>query len=284
MNKHELKNYLYVLPAAILVTVFFITSVFYTFYLSFYEWDGFNEKIFVGISNYIEIFNDSNFWLSLGNTLVWVFSAIVVNVAFPLIMAILIINSSRSSLFKNLFYYPATISGTVAGLIMAAMLSAYGLPQIFTLVGKSEWARDVMAIPYLNTMVMILMGTWQGIGLNLLLFISGLRSLDKSPIEAAQVEGASKFKLYQKVVLPALKPTVVVVLLMAIVNSFKVFDSIWVMTKGGPYRTSETLALKMYTESFINSSYGTGSAVAIILTVIILFASYFNLKNTFKKD
>ncbi len=284
MKKNELKNYFYVLPGAIIVTVFFILSVIYTLSLSFYAWDGFNERVFVGFSNYIKIFNDSNFWISVGNTLAWVISGMVLNLVFPLVLAILIINSSKAKLFKNIFYFPSTISGTVSALIMAAILSTYGLPQVFALIGKNEWVVDMLAVPYLNTFIMILMGTWQGIGINLLLFISGIRSLDRSPIEAAQVEGAGRVALYSKVILPALSPTIIVVLLMSLVNSFKVFDGIWVMTKGGPYRTSETLALKMYTESFVNNNYGVGSAVAIVLTVVILLVSYLNLKNTFKKD
>ena len=79
-------------------------------------------------------------------------------------------------------------------------------------------------------------------------------------------------------------PTIIVVLLMSLVNSFKVFDSIWVMTKGGPYRTSETLALTMYQESFIYNRLGSGAAIAIILTIVILIISYFNIKGTFKED
>ena len=131
---------------------------------------------------------------------------------------------------------------------------------------------------------MILTGVWQGIGLNMILFVSGLKNMDTSPIEAAQIEGASGLKMYTRVILPMLKPTIIVVLLMALVNSFKVFDGIWVMTKGGPYRTSETLALTMYEESFIYNRFGSGAAVAVVLTVVILIVSYFNVKNTFKED
>lgn len=98
------------------------------------------------------------------------------------------------------------------------------------------------------------------------------------------IDGAGGLTLYTKVILPLLRPTIIVVLLMSLVNSFKVFDSIWVMTKGGPYRTSETLALTMYQESFIYNRLGSGTAIAIILTIVILIISYFNIKGTFKED
>ena len=278
------KDYLYIAPAVLCIGSFFITSIFYTFRLSFFEWDGFSTMTFNGINNYVNLFQDPNFLISVLNTLIWVVCSMVTSVLLPLLFAIMITRSSALTLFKNVFYFPTALSATVGGMIMATLLSTYGLPQIFNVLGKPEWARDWLAIPYVNTFIMILTGVWQGIGLNMLLFISGIRNMDSSPIEAALIEGAGGIKMYTRVILPLLKPTIIVVLLMALVNSFKVFDGIWVMTKGGPYRTSETLALTMYEESFIYNHFGNGAAVAVVLTVVILFVSYFNIRNTFKED
>ncbi len=283
-KKYYWRDYLYIVPAVVMIGVFFISSIFYTLHLSFFEWDGFSEKIFVGFQNYINLFQDQNFLISVMNTLIWVVLSMVTSVLVPLVIAIMITRSSAITLFKNVFYFPTAISATVGGMIMATLLSTYGLPQIFAWLGHPELARDWLAIPYVNTFIMILTGVWQGIGLNMLLFISGIKNIDTAPIEAAQIEGASGLKMYTKVILPMLKPTIIVVLLMALVNSFKVFDSIWVMTKGGPYRTSETLALTMYEESFIYNHFGSGAAVAVVLTIVILVVSYFNVRNTFKED
>lgn len=283
-EKKYWRDYLYILPAVSFIGIFFITSIFYTFHLSFFEWDGFSEKVFVGLENYKHLFQDKNFLISVMNTLIWVVCSMVTSVIVPLLIAIMVTRSSALKLFKNVFYFPTAISATVGGMIMATLLSTYGLPQIFAWLGHPELARDWLAIPYVNTFIMILTGVWQGIGLNMILFVSGLKNMDTAPIEAAQIEGASGLKMYTKVILPMLKPTIIVVLLMALVNSFKVFDGIWVMTKGGPYRTSETLALTMYEESFIYNRFGSGAAVAVVLTVVILIVSYFNVKNTFKED
>ena len=278
------KDYLYIAPAVLFIGIFFITSIFYTIRLSFFEWDGFSEMTFNGINNYLNLFQDPNFLLSVLNTLIWVVCSMVTSVLLPLLFAIMITRSSALTVFKNIFYFPTALSATVGGMIMATLLSTYGLPQICAWLGKPELVRDWLSIPYVNTFIMILTGVWQGIGLNMLLFISGIRNMDSSPIEAAMIEGASGVKMYTKVILPLLKPTIIVVLLMALVNSFKVFDGIWVMTKGGPYRTSETLALTMYEESFIYNNFGNGAAVAVVLTVVILIVSYFNIRNTFKED
>lgn len=269
------------MPAVLLVAVFFVTSIVYTVHLSFYEYDGFSTMRFVGLENYLYLFQDENFKISFMNTVIWVVFSLFFALALPLLLAILITNSSWVGGFKNIFYYPTALSSTIGGIIMVAILSKYGIPQLFGLMGFESMVRDWLAIPYVNTFIMILMGTWQGVGLNTILFITGLATIPASPIEAARMEGARTAQLYTKVILPLLKPTTVVVLLMSLVNSFKVFDSIWVMTKGGPYRTSETLALTMYQESFIHNKFGVGAAVAVVLTILILIVSYFNIRNTF---
>jgi multiple sugar transport system permease protein len=239
---------------------------------------------FVGFQNYISIFSDPNFLLSILNTLIWVLSSLILSVLIPLLFAILITNSSFLSYFKFVFYLPNAFAATIGGMIMRSLVSTYGFPQLLGMMGFENLVFEWLATPYVNTLVMILSGVWQGVGLNMILFIVGLRSISPDPIEAAIIDGAGVFKKYRYVVLPMLDSTFKVVLLMTLVNTFKVFDGIWIMTKGGPYRSSETLALTMYLESFIRNHLGLGAAVAVILSVIILFISYFNLKKSFAAD
>lgn len=283
-KKSTWKNYLYLMPAVILIGAFFISSIIFTFRTSFYEWDGIKDMKFVGLENYISLFQDPNFKISLMNTILWVIGSLIFSFVIPLVFAILITNSSWMTGFKNIFYFPSALSATIGGLIMAVLLSTYGIPQLLGKMGFENLACDWMAIPYVNTFVMIGMNVWQGIGLNMLLFIAGLKNMPSTPVEAAKIDGANKIQLYFKVVFPLLKSTIVVVMLQCLVNSFKIFDSIWVMTKGGPYRTSETLALTMYIESFVRNHLGLGSAVAVVLTVIIVVVSYFNLRYSFKEE
>ncbi|EOL41669.1 hypothetical protein RV11_GL002808 [Enterococcus phoeniculicola] len=280
----RIKPYLYIAPAIILVSVFFITSAVYTIYSGFTDWNGLGEKVFIGLQNYQELFKDVNFQRSLINTLIWVVSGLIIPVCIPLILAVAISRTRFHNLYKNLFYFPNAISPTIGSLIITSLLSIYGLPKLFGLMGIESLDRYWLAIPYVNTFVMIGASVWQGIGTNLILFIVGLNNIPTEPIEAAQLDGASKFSLYTKIVFPLLKPTIVVVLLMSLVNSFKAFDSIWLMTGGGPYRTSETLALTMYKETFMNGNYGYGAAVATFLSIIVLFISFFYLKYTFSKE
>lgn len=278
------KEYLYIMPAVLLISVFFISSIVYTVYLSFCNWDGVNSPSIVGITNYLKLFCDPNFIVSVTNTLIWVISSFVTTVLFPLLLAIMITKSSYIKFFTNVFYFPTALSATVGGMIMSMLLSTYGIPYLFGYIGHPEFVKDWLAVPLVNTFIMILTGIWQGIGLNLVLYIAALQNIDISPVESALIDGAGGIRMYTSVIIPMIRPTIIVVLLMSLVNSFKVFDGIWVMTKGGPYRTSETLALTMYKESFVDNHFGTGAAVAVVLTVVILIISYFNLKSTFREE
>jgi multiple sugar transport system permease protein len=259
-------------------------STVFTVYVSFFEWDGFSPMVFVGINNYIEIFKDANFVQSFINTLIWVGCALILNCFFPLLFALLITNSSFLSYFKYIFYIPSALAGVVGGLIIRNLLSIHGIPTLLSNLGFTNLRSEWLAIPYVNTFIMIIMGVWGGLGLNMVLFIVGLRSMAQDPIEAAVIDGAGPFKRYWYVVFPMLEATFKVVILMTLVNTFKVFDGIWIMTKGGPFRTSETLALTMYVESFVRNKMGFGSSVAVVLTIIILFISYFQLKKSFAGD
>lgn len=276
--------YLYVLPSALLVTIFFIMSAFFTVSLSFTKWNGISPIQFVGIQNYLHLFEDGYFIHSFTNTIIWVLSALIIPVLIPLILSLMIVRSRWGTIFKNLFYLPNAVSPTIAALIMASLLSNYGLPKLFETLHIVKEAQYWLGIPFINTFVMIGASVWQGIGTNLILLIVGLNNIPTEPIEAAKIDGAYGFTLYRNIIFPLLKPTLVIVILMAIINSFKTFDIIWLMTGGGPYRTSETLAVTMYKETFINGSYGYGSTVATVLSFIVLIISIFYLRKTFEED
>src|SRR5690606_724490 len=130
----------------------------------------------------------------------------------------------------------------------------------------------------LNTFVMIVASTWQGAGVNALLFGIGLQSIPKEPLEAARVDGASGFTLFRTMSWPMLTPLTTVVVGLSIVGSLKTFDIVWGMTKGGPGGASETLALTMFKETFQSNQYGLGAAVAVFLTVVTVAASIIYLR------
>lgn len=277
---NDSKRYFYIMPAVAFVTIFSLIPVVITIGISFTDFSGIGAMNFVGFQNYIDAFQDPNFKLAVINTIVWVIAGLIIPIVIPFLFAVMIYNSDYSSAFKKIFYMPNAISGVAIGLIMSTLLSTSGLPVVFDLLGMDKLATNWLNIPYYNTLVMIISGIWAGIGMNMILFLVALANLDSGPVEAAIIDGAQGFKKYYHVIIPMLKPTFIVVILMSVVNSMKTFDGIWVMTGGGPYRTSETIAVMMYKESFINQNMGEGAAIAIILSIICVIISYVYLNKT----
>lgn len=271
---------LYVVPAALLVTAFFVYSVVYTFVLSFKQWDGLKPSKWVGVGNYTIIFQDSTYITSLYNTLIWVVASLVIPVGLGLLLSVWLQGLKGQVIFKNVFYIPYAIALTVVGVIWAILYSKSGINLLLTEMGLEHWTVDWLNTPPYNTYAMVIAAVWQVTGTNMLLFLVGLSSLPKDPFEAASIDGAGKVRTFFHITLPLLKPMTIVVVGMTLVNSFKIFDVIWVMTMGGPYRSSETFAVTMYRESFVLFNFGQGAAIAILLTVASILVSWFYLKRT----
>ncbi|WP_018759596.1 carbohydrate ABC transporter permease [Paenibacillus terrigena] len=275
---------LYALPAALLIIAFFITSIAYTIYLSFTDYNGLAAPKWVGLSNYLAIFQDATYLTSLKNTLIWVFASLILPVGFGLLFSVLLQNLKGQRIFKNIFYLPYAMSLTVVGVIWVFLFSQTGINYMLTLLGLEAFTRDWLTSPPLNTFSMIVASVWQGTGTNMLLFLIGLGALPKEPFEAAAIDGANRIRTFWSVTLPMLSPITIVVMGMSLVNSFKIFDIIWVMTMGGPYRSSETLAVTMFRESFVLFHFGQGAAISIVLTIASIAVSWFYLRKTIIKE
>lgn len=275
---------LFTLPAAIIITAFFVTSIFYTLYVSFTNDSGLGTPEWVGFDNYVRIFQDMTYITSLKNTLIWVIATLVFPVGLGLMFSVLLQNMKGQRLFKNIFYLPYAMSLTVVGVIWVLLFSQTGINFVLSSVGLERLALDWLNTPPYNTYAMIIASIWQGTGTNMLLFLIGLGSLPRDPFEAAAIDGAGRFRTFWSITLPLLSPITIVVMGMALVNSFKIFDIIWVMTMGGPYRSSETFAVTMYRESFVLFKFGQGAAISIMLTIASIAISWFYLRKTIVRE
>lgn len=269
----------FALPGLLVVAVMLYLPFLWTAYLSFTEFNGLGDPEWVGLAKYREMFADAGFLSSLGNTLLWVVGTLVLPVGLGLLIAVLAHGIKGSFWYRLPFLLPYAISGVAVGVIWTFILQTGGALSealaFLHLPGQDlRWLLDAP----LNTVVMIVAATWQGAGVNALLFGIGLQSIPKEPIEAARMDGASGWTMFRYVTWPMLAPLTTVVVGLSIVGSLKTFDIIWAMTKGGPGRSSETLALTMYKETFVSNDYGLGAAVAIFLTVITVAASLLYLR------
>jgi ABC-type sugar transport system permease subunit len=281
----QIISYAMILPAFILVFVLLIIPMFQNIYYSFFEWDGIKTPVFIGFQNYLSTISDNNFLISLRNTLIWVGFTLVFPVMGGLLIAVFIKGIVLENFFKSIFFIPITISFVATGIIWNYMFSReMGVINNFLpLIGihkKISWLTEVP----LNTFALLVGWTWQQLGINMVLFLMGLVTIPKDQTEAAMIDGANRWQLFLHVTFPMLRPITTIVITMAMVNSFKAFDIIYVMTRGGPARTSETLAVTMFRETFTLFRMGYGAAISVILSVIVIAVSAVYIKRMTRKD
>src|SRR5258707_3685263 len=277
--------YLYLLPAALMVGGFLLYPAVYTLYISLTNWNGLEAPKFIGLQNYVQFLQDPVFQTSLTNTVIWVIGTILFPVLLRLGMSLLITRMRFEGTFKTILYLPYAISATSTSVVWAFMLSPSGfINTVLHLVGLDALARSWMISPPWNTAAMLIAYTWQTAGTNMVLFSVGLQALPTDPIEAAKIDGANGWQSFIYVIFPLLRPTTTVVITLSVVISFKYFDLIWWLPQGGPFRTSETLVVTMYRESFVLFNLGKGAAIASLLSLIVLFLSAIYLRQMFRRN
>ncbi len=278
-------SYLFILPAFLLVFVLLLIPMFQNIYYSFFEWDGLKKPVFIGLRNYTAFFSDENFLVSFRNTLIWVGFTLVFPVMGGLLIAIFVRGMVLERLFKSIFFIPLTISFVATGIIWTYMFSKElgVLNNLFRVFGINEKVSWLTNVP-LNTFSLLIAWTWQQLGVNMVLFLMGLATLPQDPIEAAVIDGANKWQTFIHVTFPMLRPITTIVITMAMVNSFKAFDIIYVMTRGGPYRSSETLAVTMFRETFTLFRMGYGAAISVLLSIIVIAVSAIYIRRMARKE
>ncbi|WP_248761206.1 carbohydrate ABC transporter permease [Pseudarthrobacter sp. SSS035] len=269
----------FIAPGLALAIIVLHLPVVYTLYLSFTKYNGLGSPGFIGMTNYVKMFSEPIFLVSLGNTLIWVVGSIVLPVGLGLLVAYLAFGLKGGAWLRLPFLVPFALSGVAVGVVWSFMLGTDGALtqalQFLHLPGSElRWLQDAP----LNTIVMVIASAWHGVGVNALIFTVGLQSIPQEPFEAARLDGATGWKMFRHIVWPLLAPSTTVVVGLAIVGGLKTFDIVQSMTQGGPARASETLALTMYRETFVNSDYGLGAAVAMFLSLVTVAASVIYLR------
>ncbi|GID15489.1 permease [Actinocatenispora rupis] len=265
-------------PAILLVIVLLAVPFLTTAYRSFFDDNGLSQK-WVGLANYAALVSDPDFGRSLLNTVMWVAGTLLLPVLLGLVLAVLTNSVRWGSVARTAVVIPYALSGSATALLWQFLLQSDGaINQTLTAVGLGSWQQEWLLHWPLNTIVMIIATTWQATGASMILFLIGLQTIPNEIVEAAKLDGASGLRMFWSVVIPQLRPMTVVVVGMAIVNSLKTFDIVWLLTQGGPGTASETLALTMYRETFTLNRYGYGAAVSVVLTIVVVAASWLYLR------
>ena len=262
-------------------TIFVIGPLLSSFYYSFTDWNGFSSDYkFVGFDNFAKIATDRLFLQATVNTTFWMIAAIILPTALGLGLALLL--DSRvfgARFFKSIFYLPICLSAVIVGQIWIWIYQPdWGLLNtIIANVTGEKYNHAWLAKPDTALWSVIVAWSWQQTGLSMVIYLAGLTAIQAELLEACELDGANTWQRIRLVVLPLLTPSTVVVIALSVINSLKGFDILYIMTGGGPFNSSDTLAMHMYNESFKKYLMGYGSAISVVLFLIAMaiIALYF---------
>ena len=266
--------YLMLIPALIILGVFVFYPIVSAGYLSLTSWDGFDpEKPFVGLSNYIRLAKDNEFWNSLLVTIIYAFGVSVLSVISGLFFALLLDAPLRGrGIYRTIYFLPVVTSSVAIAIVWKYMLDYSGL--INTWLGKigisgPEWLQN----RWLALLALTLLTVWKNLGFNIVLYLTALQSLPKAVFEASQIDGANKFNQVRFIVVPLLRPMTFFVIVQALINSFQAFDLVYVFTEGGPRGGTDVLGMMMYRQAFRLGDFGYGTAISLVTLVLVLLVT-----------
>ncbi|EEA94553.1 carbohydrate ABC transporter permease [Pseudovibrio sp. JE062] len=245
-----------------------------SFYYGFTNWNGFSDTYdFVGFENFGKLFSDRLFMSAAINTIIWMAIAVVLPTVLGLSLALLIDSHVPGGpIFKTIFYLPICLSAVVVGQVWVWIYQPdWGLLNtIIEYVTNDRFNYAWLAKPDSALYSVIAAWSWQATGLSMVIYLAGLTAIPGDLLEVCELEGATTWQRIRHVILPLLTPATVVVVALSVINSLKGFDILYIMTGGGPFNSSDTLAMHMYNESFKKYLMGYGSAISVVLFLVAL--------------
>lgn len=243
----------------------------------------------VGLDNYIRVFKDPIFYKALGNNIIWILFTIFIPVMLGLIFAVILTQKfvKGKFIYRLTYFMPNVVSLVAVGIVWGWIYNPeFGvMGNMFRSLGLNGLADiDYLGDEKLVIWFLLIAGSWTCYGFNMVVFLAGLQGIDSTYLEVARLEGANPVQKFFYVIVPLLKGTIVMLVSNSLIGSFKVFDLIYVMTKGGPYHSSEVIATYMYNSAFGMNEYGYGSSLAVILAVIIAICAGIFMKLTDKDN
>lgn len=263
-------------PCIILFGVFFLLPLVLSIAFSFTNYDGWKTMDFVALDNYIELFTDSRFYVSLGRTLLYTICALPFRVIVPLLVAVLLCSNRvvAKSLTRTMVYIPVLMSALVVGITINWMFSQeYGLVNfiIQCLGGQPlEWSLN----PALATFVIAFASVWASIGFNMIIYIGGIAGISQDLYEAARIDGANALQCFLRITVPMLSPTTFMVVLLSTVNLLKEYALVQGITQGGPGLSTTFIIQYIFDKGFNQMQYGYASAISTIVMIVFALIAY----------
>lgn len=261
---------LFLTPNMLIFGLFIIYPALSGIRMAFYEWSILGDHHFIGLKNFFELFGNKMFWITFKNTLIYVGAVVPLLLVVALSLGLLTSKVLKGiGLFRACFYLPAMLS-----LIMVGIAWRWILGDEIGILNYLLKSAGIAPVSWLTSSAMamlslILVTVWQGAGFYMVIFLGGLQAIPQVFYEAAYIDGASSLQAFRHITLPLLKPTTLVVTVLATINSFKAFELIYVMTQGGPGYSTKFLVQNIYQIAFEEDRMGYAAATSIVLLLII---------------
>ena len=285
MKRKQIKRYMWaygiIAPSLILICVLNLWPILQTFYFSLNEVRGFQSPVFVGLSNYMTLFGDEEFWKSLVNTCIYTVVTVPVGVILSLITAVFLNASIKGKSFFRVLYFLPVISAPAAVAMVWRWLynSDFGLINYILSVLHIQgpnWIADSRVV--LGSVMIV--GIWSLVGYNMVILLAGLQDIPGSYYEAAQIDGADSLKQFLHITVPLVSPTLFFVVLTTMISSLQVFDHIYMMldSTNPALKSGESIVYLFYKYTFANNNKGYGSAIATVLLFLVMLLTVIQMK------
>ena len=278
--------YFFIAPAVLFFALFMAYPVIYTLLLSFFDWTGVNKppfEKFVGIQNFIDLWSDRIFLVSLRNTFWFIAGSVVIQNLYAYFLALLVYFGKFrfSTLIRAIIFFPTLLAVVIVGLIWRQMLTIDGIVN-FVL---NSFGIDSIAFLMdwkMSMWIIIFVSAWQWGGYYMVIFYAGLQSVDPQLIEAAKLDGAGYMSIITRVITPIIRPAIIIAVTLSALGGFKVFDIVYVMTFGGPARSTNVFSLYIYNLTFGYygvSKYSYASTIITFFFIVILIVTSFRIRD-----
>jgi len=269
---------LFIFPAMIGLVAFSLVPTIRGIYLSFTDYSVLGEPEWIGIGNYTAIFADALFWNAMAVTIQYVAINIVFQIVIAVGLALLMHNVAKSTFIRAALLLPFLVANVIVALLWFWMLdyqigivneviSWLGLPRI-AFFGSEQWA--IPTIAFVNV--------WRHMGYTALLVFAGLQAIPHHVYEVASLDGASRTRTFWSITMPLLRPVLALVLVVTVIGSFQVFDTVAVTTGGGPVNATRVIQMYIYQKAFAESDFGYASALSVILFLILALVAFIQMK------
>ena len=276
---------LFFFPALFVWLTAMVIPFFYGIFISFTKWDGIaTEYTIIGLANYTKVFNTGKFWISLQKTGIYTVGTVVLSNVLGLMLGLLLTSSLKGrNTFRTAIYVPNVVGGIAMGYIWQYIFS-YGFTRIGQSLGIDLLSTSMLSDPTKAMVALVLVSSWQLSAYLMIIYVAGFTNVPGELVEAARVDGATAWGVFWNVRIPMIRPSITICLFLAIVRSFMAFDINLALTDGGPFGSTELIALRIYNTAFVSLKFGNAQAQAVILFIIVAIISVLQAYFTQKKE